>query len=761
MSAAIGQPVERVEGYDKVTGAARYSAEIAVPDLSFATLIGAEVASGRVATIDPDEAERAEGVLAVLTHRNLPDIGTQPPLRPSLFGQAAPGETFFPMQDELIHYAGQPVALVVADTLERSQHAASLVSVSYGEAPSTTTLEQGREQAYEPQGIFGGLMPARMERGEVENGLADAVVRIEATYRLAANHHNPIEPSATIAMWEGDRLTLHDSTQGITATQLTVAAFLGLSPANVRVLTRFVGGAFGCKAMIWPHVTLTALAARHVGRPVKLVLTREQMFSSCGHREEQEQRIVLGATADGNVTTLRHHKLSATSPFDDWAEPSLNVAAQAYAYPNYQGVYRLVRTNTMTPTFTRGPGETSGMFALESAMDELAHQLGVDPIDLRLRNHADVDPVSGNPWSSKGLKECYRRGAEVFGWDGRNPEPRSQPDGEWLIGSGMATAGYPVPAFPGLPPQNARALLHADGTAVVQAATQEFGTGAATAMTQVAADALGIPTGRTRFEYGDTEFPSTAPAVGSAGSGMVSAAVHIAATALRDQLVGDAIADRDSPLHDADPAAIVVRDGRMLLRDRPDVGETYRELLQRHSLERVDAVGAWNPTGQDTGYALTTFGAQFAEVAVDADFGLVRVRRLVGAFAPGRVLNPRTARSQLTGGMLWGLGQALLEGNQMDPRLGRWGSTSLGDYLVPVNAVAPDVTVELVDVQDGVANPLGVKGVGEIGQVGVAAAIANAVFHATARRIRDLPIAPEQLMNASGAPSRPAAAEGR
>jgi xanthine dehydrogenase YagR molybdenum-binding subunit len=318
-----------------------------------------------------------------------------------------------------------------------------------------------------------------------------------------------------------------------------------------------------------------------------------------------------------------------------------------------------------------------------------------------------------------------------------------------------------VPAFPGLPPQNARALLHADGTAVVQAATQEFGTGAATAMTQVAADALGIPTGRTRFEYGDTEFPSTAPAVGSAGSGMVSAAVHIAATALRDQLVGDAIADRDSPLHDADPAAIVVRDGRMLLRDRPDVGETYRELLQRHSLERVDAVGAWNPTGQDTGYALTTFGAQFAEVAVDADFGLVRVRRLVGAFAPGRVLNPRTARSQLMGGMLWGLGQALLEGNQMDPRLGRWGSTSLGDYLVPVNADAPDVTVELVDVQDGVANPLGVKGVGEIGQVGVAAAIANAVFHATARRIRDLPIAPEQLMNASGAPSRPAAAEGR
>ena len=543
MSAAIGQPIDRVDGHAKVTGTGRYSAEIALPNMAYAVVVGAEVASGRVSAIDAGDAERAEGVLAVLTHRNLPKVAAQPPLFPSLFGHAAPGETFFPMQDEVVHYAGQPVAMVVADTLERAQHAASLVRVTYEEAPSTTTLDQGRDQAYEPQRIFGGLVPGRMERGDVDAGLTQAEVRLEQTYRFAANHHNPIESSATTAVWDDDQLTLYDSTQGITATRLTVAALLGLSPTKIRVITHFVGGAFGSKAMVWPHVTLAALAARQVGRPVKLALTREQMFSSCGHREEQEQQVALGATSQGRIGTLRHLKLSATSPFDDWAEPSLNVAAQAYAYPNYQGVYRLIRTNTMTPTFTRAPGEASGMFALECAMDELAVQLGLDPLELRLRNHADVDPISGNPWSSKGLKECYQRGAERFGWQGRNPEPRSRRDGHWLIGSGMATAGYPVPAFPGLQPQRALARLYGDGSAVVQCGTQEFGTGVATAMSQVAADGLGIPPDRVRFELGDTDLPNTSSAVGSAGAGMVSAAVHVAATALRDQLVAQAIDD--------------------------------------------------------------------------------------------------------------------------------------------------------------------------------------------------------------------------
>jgi xanthine dehydrogenase YagR molybdenum-binding subunit len=406
----------------------------------------------------------------------------------------------------------------------------------------------------------------------------------------------------------------------------------------------------------------------------------------------------------------------------------------------------LIRGNTMTPTFTRGPGEATGIFALECAMDELAYELDVDPIELRLRNHADVDPISGQPWSSNGLKECYERGAKRFGWRTRARTPGSDRDGRWWLGSGMATAVYPVPAFPGLQPQQARARLHADGHAVIECATEEFGTGVATAMTQVGADALGVPVERVRFEYGDTAMPNISSAVGSAGAGMISAAVHAAGTALRNDLVARAVADPASPLHGAEPSAVVVSDGRMSRPDMAQIGETFAALLRRQSMESAEAIGSWNPTGFDTGYALMTFGAQFAEVAVDPDLGLVRVRRMVGAFAPGRVLNAKTATSQLMGGMLWGLGQALHDGTLMDARAGHWANASLGEYLIPVNADAPDVGVELVHVDDAVVNPLGVKGVGEIGIVGAAAAIANAVFHAIGRRVRELPIRIEHLL---------------
>ncbi|KPC58554.1 xanthine dehydrogenase family protein molybdopterin-binding subunit [Streptomyces chattanoogensis] len=741
---AIGQPTNRVDGRHKVTGGAHYSADMLLGSMAYAVLVGARVPSGRITGIDTDEARQAGGVLAILTHENLPRIAAQPPLIPSLAGMPAPGQTFFPLQDEVVHYAGQPVAVVVADTLERAQHAGALLRVSYEETPSVTTIDQGREEAYEPEAIFAGFVPGRNTRGDVDAGLAQADVRIDATYTFAANNHNPIEPSATTAAWDGDQLTLHDATQGVAATQLTVAALLGLTPSKVRVLSHYVGGSFGCKAMIWAHPALAALAARRVGRPVRLALTREQMFTSVGHREEQEQRITLGADKEGRLTALRHHKLSPTSHFDDWAEPSLGVASQIYACKNYEGIYRLIRANTMTPTFMRAPGEASGMFALESTMDDLAHQLGIDPVELRLRNYSDTDPNTGNPWSSSGLRECYQRGAERFGWQRRNPEPRSHRDGNRLIGYGMATAGYPV--YGPNNPQRARARLYADGTAVVQAATPDFGTGVATVMTQVTADALGLPVERCRFEGGDTTLPTIAAAVGSSGAGMISAAVHTAASNLRDQLIAQAVTDTQSPLHGADPGAVTVRDGRMMLRDAPETGESYGDLLHRNFLPDVEAAGSWSPSPQSTRYGMMTFGAQFAEVAVDPDLGVARVRRMVGAFAPGRVLNAKTARSQLMGGMLWGLGQALLEANFMDPRRGRWVASSLGDYLVPVNADAPEVEIDLIEVADDVVNPLGVKGVGEVGQVGAAAAIANAIHHATGRRIRKLPITIEDLL---------------
>lgn len=743
MTAAIGRPVDRVDGHAKVTGAGRYSAEIALPGLVHAVVIGSRVAAGRVGHIDTYEAERAEGVLAVLHHLNLPKGGSVPPLLPSLFGAAASGQTFFPMQDEVIHYAGQHLAIVVADTLDRAEHAARLVHISYEESAAVTTIEQGRDRAYEAEKIFAGFMPGRIERGDVAAALDRAQVTVENTYYCAANHHNPIECSATTAVWEGDRLTLYDATQGPNATLHTVAELLNIMPSHIRVVTNYVGGSFGCKAMVWSHPALAALAAKAVRRPVRLALSREQMFSSCGHREEQEQRLTLGADREGRLTGIRHHKLSPTSHFDDWAEPSLGVASQMYACPNYEGVYRLIKANTMTPTFTRCPGEASGMFAMETALDELADKLGLDPLEIRLRNYADTEPTTGAPWSSKGLRDCYRRGAELARWAERDPRPGAVRDGNWLLGWGMASSGYPV--TPPGNPQRARARIFADGSAVVQASFSDIGTGAATVMTQVAADGLGLPLERMRIQYGDSDLPNTAAAVGSAGAGMISAAVHVASTALRDQLIAQAVADEGSPLHGADPRQVVVAEGRMALRDRPDIGETYAELLQRAFMPDAEALGVWNPPGMDTRDRSMTFGAQFAQVAVDPELGLCRVRRLIGVFDPGRVLNRKTAHSQLMGGMLWGMSHALLEGTVMDPR-GRWANASLGEYLVPVNADAPDVVIETIETTDTVVNPLGVKGVGEVGMVGTAAAIANAIWHATGRRLHKLPITIEDLL---------------
>ncbi|GIH14506.1 xanthine dehydrogenase family protein molybdopterin-binding subunit [Rugosimonospora africana] len=746
MSPAIGGTLARLDGRAKVSGSARYSGEVPIPHLAHAVLIGAPVANARITAVDATEAEQSAGVLAVLTHLNLPKVAMQPSLLPSLAGLAAPGHTFFPMQDDTVHYAGQHVAVVVADTLERAEHAATLVRIDYDTTPPVTLLEEIKDQAYEPQKIFGGLLPGRQVRGDIEAGLRDAEVRVEAMYEFAANHHNPIEPSTTTAAWdEVGRLTLYDGIQGPTSTQLTAAAFLGVPPAQIRVVSNYVGGSFGSKAMVWPHATLAAMAARHVGRPVRLALNREQMFTSCGHREQQRQHLTLGARADGKLVAVRHHKLSLTSHFDDWAEPSLQSPAIIYDYPNYEGIYRLGRGNINTPTFTRAPGEATGMFAMESAMDELAERIGVDPVELRLRNCSDTDPATGDPWSSSGLRECLERGAELFGWAGRDPRPRQRREGNWLIGTGMATAAYPH-AQP-VNPQRARARIYSDGSVIVEAGVSEFGTGISTAMTLVAADGLGVTVDQVRFAGGNTDMPNITAAVGSAGAGAASAAVHLSVTALREQLIGMAVADEQSPLHGADPAAVVVEGGRMALRDRPDAGETYSAMLQRKLVPDVEAIGNWIPPAQDVGHGMHTFGAQFAEVGVDAELGLIRVRRMVGVFAPGRVLNRRTAHSQLMGGMLWGLGQTLLEATRMDARSGRWANASLADYLVPVNADSPDVVVDTVEVHENVVNPLGVKGVGEIGVVGVAAAIGNAVYHATGYRARSLPIALDDILS--------------
>ncbi|WP_157249723.1 xanthine dehydrogenase family protein molybdopterin-binding subunit [Nonomuraea typhae] len=742
MTALIGEPVTRVDGRAKVTGAAKYTAEILLPGMRHAVIVGSEIPAGRVTGIDPTQALAEPGVQAVLTHEDLPKIANQPVLTLSLAGTIADGQSFFPMQDPVIHYAGQPVAIVVGETLDAATRGAELVRINYEKSEKTiTVIDQGRDQAYIPERILAGLAPGQMSRGDVAQGLAQAELTVEGTFTFAANHHNPIEMSASVASWDGDQLTLWDATHGPTATQMTVAHLLGVPVSRIRVITHFVGGSFGAKAMIWAHPTLAAMVAKIVNRPVKLALTREQMFTSCGLREDNEQTITLGATAEGRLTAIRHHKLSITSAYDDWAEPALSGSGELYACDNFDAAYHLIKGNTMTPTFMRGPGEAAGLAVLECAMDELAEKAGLDPIELRLRNHTDVDPNSGKPYSSKGLKECYERGAELFGWARRDPRPRSQRDGDWLIGTGMATALYPV--YPLMNPQRARARLYADGTAVIQIAAADIGTGSATILTQIGAEGLGLPLDLVRVEYGDTDLPFMAASVGSAGSTAGGNAVHVAATGLRDQLIAQAVADEGSPLHGADPATVTVSGGVMSARD--GASESYGQMLSRAFVPETEYLGSYQHKVPED-YALLNFGAQFAEVAVDAELGIVRVRRLAGVFAPGRVLNRKTARSQLMGGMFWGMSQALLEATHMDPRYGRWANPSLGDYLVPVNADAPEVMVETVEVEDRVVNPLGIKGIGEIGMVGMAAAIANAVHHATGKRVRSFPITIESLL---------------
>ncbi|MEV0716059.1 xanthine dehydrogenase family protein molybdopterin-binding subunit [Asanoa sp. NPDC050611] len=744
MSPVLGKPVNRVDGPDKVTGTGRYTGDIVLPGLAHAMIVRSAVANGRVLSIDTSLAEAAGGVLGIMTHENTPKVAAQPKLVPSLAGQPAPGESFFPMQDDQVHYWGQPVAVVVAETLEDAAYAAALLDVTYEPGVPVATIEDGRNAAYEAKMIFGGLMPARDERGDVDSALADAEVKLDLTYHYAANHHNPIEPAVTTAQWDGDRLTLYDSTMGVRATQLTVAQLLGMPLSDVRVITHFVGGAFGSKAMVWPHVTLAAMAARFVGRPVRLALTRAQSFTSMGLREEQEQRMRVAARRDGQVTGIKHEKLSVTSPFDDWAEPATGSSSQVYGPENYLGTHHLIRGNTMTPTFTRAPGESFGSFTLECTMDALAYELGMDPVELRIMNHPPVDP-HGNAWSSDGLADCLRSGADRFGWAERDMTPGTRRDGNWLIGTGVAAAGYPVAFF--MPVQHARARIFHDGSVIIQTSTQEFGTGVATAMSQVAADGLGVDMDVVRFELGDTDLPNTTSAVGSMGATMVSSAVHNAATTLRNDLIALAVNDDASPLHGLSPSSVRVGDGRMTSTLDPSISESYADALQRNRLLDMEALGSWTPPPFDTPHGLLTFGAQFAEVAVDKDLGLVRVRRMLGVFAPGRVLNPKLARSQLMGGMLWGMQQAIHEGNRIDRQSGRWALNSLGEYLVAVHADVPEIEADFVEVEDDVVGPLGVKGVGEVGQVGAAAAVANAVFHATGHRFTELPLTPELVMS--------------
>lgn len=735
---SVGTPLSRVDGPLKVTGAARYAAETPTGRLVHGVLVQSTVAAGRIRRIDTASARRAPGVLLVLTHLNAPRL----PQGGKAGAGIHPPDVLTLLQDDEVYYNGQPIAVVVADTLERATEAATLVRVSYDARRPVLDAQATLSRARTPKKIVGQEPDSR--RGNVEAGLSAAEVRVEQTYTTPLENHNPMETHATIAAWEGGRLTLHDSTQHVDGVREFVSKTLALPLDAVRVLSPFVGGAFGGKGTAWSHVVLAAMAAKQVGRPVKIVLSRRQMFGPVGGRPITIQQVTLGARRDGTLTGIRHRSTSTTSELEDWVEGAALATRILYACPNVETSHRVVTLNVGTPTYQRAPGESTGTFALESAVDELAGALDMDPLALRLANYAERDPESGNPWSSKSLRECYHAAADRFEWSRRSPKPRSMREGDELIGFGMATATYPTRRQPA----SASVRLEAgrEGvSALVRTATHELGTGTYTVMTQVAADALGLAPEQIRFELGDTRFPPSPISAGSMTAASTGSAVYEAARLARQRLIRQAIADRRSPLAGAPEQEIRAGAGRLVLAGDPSKAETYQAALAR-SGEAIEARADVGPGPEADRYSMHAFGAVFAEVRVDPSLGTIRIPRIVGAYAAGRVLNPKTARSQLSGGVVWGVGMALLEETMLDPRTGRVVNADLAEYLVPVNADVGAIDILLVDETDPHVNPIGVKGIGEIGITGVAAAVANAVYHATGVRVRDLPITLDKLL---------------
>jgi xanthine dehydrogenase YagR molybdenum-binding subunit len=732
----VGRPIDRVDGRAKVTGAAVYAAEVPVAGVAHAVIVGSAVARGSIRSLDLDAARAAPGVLAVLAPGAAPELphGNEP--------GTPPERILHLLQDDAIHHADQPIAVVVADTLERAQHAAGLVRAAYDTRAAILEVAAAGARAYVPRNL-GPRGATDSARGDVEAGLAAAVHRIAATYTTPVEHHHPMEMHATIAVWQGDdHLTLYDATQGLFNVRRRLAKIFGLPEGNVRVIDHFVGGGFGSKGAPWSHVPLAALAAKVAGRPVKLVVTRPQMAAFVGHRPVTVQRLRLGADARGRLTAIEHQVTSETSRFDEFIEPAASQTRMLYACPNVTTSHRLVRLDIPTPTYTRAPGEASGTYALECAMDELAHAAGLDPLELRVRNHAARDEHEDRPFSSKALLECYRRGAAAFGWDRRKGAPRAMRDGGRLVGWGMATATYPARRLPCA----AIARIDADGDVLVQVGTQDLGTGTYTIMSQISADELGLPLSRVRFELGDTAYPEAPLSAGSMTAASAGSAVKLACAALRRKLAGLAAADPASPLHGAAADDLDARGGELHLRRDRSRRDSYAAIVRRSGAAEVSAQHRTEPGEEREQHSMHSFGAAFADVRVDEQLGIVRVARLVGAYAAGKILNAKTARSQLVGGLVWAIGMALHEEAVRDPRTGRVVTRDLADYHVPTNADVPDIQVIFVDEIDPYVNEVGAKGIGEIGNTGAHAAIANAVFHATGRRVRDLPIRLDKVM---------------
>jgi len=731
---SIGAPLDRVDGPLKVCGQAHYTGDLALPRMAHAVIVTSTIASGRIVRIDAVAAERAPGVVAVITLANamkLPNGGKL----------AAPdGRVLSLLQDDQVAYGNQPIALVVAETFEQASGAAALVRVAYARAVARLDFEAERPGAYPPDKVNGA--PPDTSRGDIEAGLASATHRVDAAFTTPFHHHNPMEPHATLAIWDGEKLSIEDSTQYVAGVRKTLAKTFGISPDLVRVRSSFVGGAFGGKGSAWSHVILAAMASRQLGRPVRLVMQRPQLFGPVGGRPRTAQTIRMGAGADGRLTALEHKSTSTTSVLEDWVESSAVVTRQLYASAAVATAHRLVKLNVGTPTFQRAPGECTGMFALESAMDEMAVAAGIDPVEFRLRNDAQRDEQKNLPYSSKALGACYRAAAARIGGSRRGATPGTLREGNWMVGLGCASATRPAKRSPCA----ARVRITADGRALVSSSTSEIGCGNYTVMAQVAADALGLPVERVRFELGDTQLPEAPISAGSMTMESVGSAIAAACAEARRQLVAKAIADPDSPLHGAAADDVIVEDGWLRAKAGDGKRDSVAVLLSRLGGMPLVADGNSKAGEEEKQFSMNSFGAVFAEVHVDRELGIVRVPRIVGRFGAGRIINAKTAHSQLLGGIVWGLGMALTEESVLDPRSGRFVNANLAEYHVMVNADIGDIDVAFVDEVDPHVNPLGAKGLGEVSMTGVTGAVANAIFNATGRRIRDLPITLDKLV---------------
>ena len=733
---SIGQPLTRRDGELKVTGTARFAADNYPPGMLHAVMAVASIASGRVTALDIEAARAHPGVVEVMTPENAPKLARDPD---------ATGERFMfrldLLQNDRVRYANQPIAVVIAETLEAAAEGAVLLKPRY--ETSAPLADFATAERFTPR-VVGAGEDSDACKGDIAASLADAAQIQDEVYETAAQYHNAMETHCVVAAWNGTQLQLDMPSQGMAMAKTRIAGLMGIDPSDIHIRSPFLGGGFGSKGFVVGPQMLGIMAARLVGRPVKLVMRREQMFGPVGHRAPTRQRIRLGAGPDGRLLGIDHHTVTASSTHDDFFEPSSGVSHTLYASPAISTSYEAVRLHTGTPTFTRAPGEATGNAALEIAIDEMAFAYGMDPLEFRLRNYAEEEPISGKPFSSKALRECYAQGAARFGWATRKLAPRQmQDENGLLVGWGIGTATFPA----GMMMAEAAAELHADGRATMKIGAHDMGQGAWTALAQIAADALGVDIADLDFQSGSSDLPNGGIAGGSAHTATAGSAIHHAGADIINQLAALAAADQSSPLFGSGNAGVIAHDGRLYRRDDESRSESYADILARAQQDMVTGKGQAMPDQSQTArYAMHSHGAVFAEVKVDPELGQMRVTRLVGAFAAGRIVNPRLVRSQYYGGMIWGVSFALHEHALMDKRTGRIMNANLADYHVPVNADLPSLEAILVEEEDSIVNVLGIKGVGEIGITGTVAAIANAVWHATGIRVRSLPITLDALL---------------